>query len=534
MNENSLKNLEKGKNTQFKTGEEAARNGSKGGKASQEARRRKKTAAELAAYMLESALTDGGKNVVKKLVPGMADDDLTLAAAMVAGQAQAAIKGNTSAYIALTEQAERVKAEKEAAEKSNAVYHMDLEQIPDNFHRLVRDIRRHDHQQYIIHGGRGSMKSSTVAMQIIELLLNHKDLHAVVLRQVQSTVKDSVYSKLMWAISKQGLESKFKSTKNPMEIKFLPTGQTIYFRGADDPGKLKSIAPEFGYIGIFWFEELDQFGGAEAVRKVEQSVIRGGDTAWIFKTFNPPISRNNWANKYAEEPADFKLIHRSAYTDLGVEQEWLGEAFIQEAEHLKQTNPNAYAHEYGGEPIGIGAEIFPYLEIRTITDEEIAEQERIYQGQDWGWSPDPKAFVRLSYSHSLERIMLIDELGGTCIRTRDFANMIKEKGYDDYEIRCGVDEKEHITDFRDAGLPAREAIVTPGSVRRTHEWLQCRKIVIDPARTPKAYKEFSEYEHDVDMKTGEVIDGYPDRNNHYIDAVRYATSPLSMRRGESA
>lgn len=514
--------------------EEAAKNGRKGGKASGEARRRKKTAAELAALMLEQALTDGGKKVVKKLVPSMDDDDLTLAAAMVAGQAQAAIKGNTSAYIALTEQAEAVKAKKEAEAKRRETYHMDMDQIPDNFHRLFRDVRAHKHQQYIMHGGRGSMKSSTAAMMIVELLQNHHDIHAVVMRQVQNTIKDSVFSKIKWAIAKQGLENKFKATMNPMEITLLSTGQKIYFRGADDPGKLKSIAPEFGYIGILWFEELDQFGGEEAVRKIEQSVIRGGDTAWIFKTFNPPISRTNWANKYAEEPADFKLVHRSAYTDLGMETEWLGEAFVQEAEHLKQTNPKAYAHEYGGEPIGIGAEIFPFLEIRTITDEEISRQERIYQGQDWGWSPDPKAFVRLSYSHATETIMLIDEIGGTCIRTKDFAKKIMDKGYSDYEIRCGVDEPEHINDYRDAGLMARAAIVTPGSVRRTHEWLQCRKIIIDPTRTPNAYKEFTEYEHDVDPKTGEVIDGYPDRNNHYIDAVRYATSPLSMRRGNSA
>ena len=378
------------------------------------------------------------------------------------------------------------------------------------------------------------MKSSTAAMTIIELIKNNRGVHAVVMRQVKETLKDSVFAKLQWAISKQGLTEEFKITKSPMEITLISTGQKIYFRGADDPGKIKSISPEFGYIGILWFEELDQFGGEEAVRKIEQSVIRGGDRAWIFKTFNPPISRNNWANKFANEPAGFKLVHRSSYTDLGMESEWLGAAFIQEAEHLRDTNPDAYKHEYLGEPIGIGAEIFPFLEIRTITDEEIARQERIYQGQDWGWSPDPKAFIRLSYSHSTETIMLIDEDGGTCIRTQDMAKRIIDRGYNDYEIRCGVDEPEHINDYRDAGLPAREAIVTPGSVRRTHEWLQCRKIVIDPARTPRAYKEFSEYEHDVDVKSGEVIDGYPDRNNHWIDAVRYATSPLSMRRGESA
>jgi phage terminase large subunit len=206
---------------------------------------------------------------------------------------------------------------------------------------------------------------------------------------------------------------------------------------------------------------------------------------------------------------------------------------LEEAEHLKKVNPDAYAHEYLGQPIGLGTEIFKKLEIRTITDEEISRQERIYQGQDWGWEPDPKAFIRCSYNHSTETIMILDEMGGTCIRTRDMAQMIIDKGYHDFEIRCGVDEMEHINDFKDMGLPARPAIVTPGSVRRTHEWLQCRKIVIDPARTPRAYKEFTQYEHDTD-KNGEVIDGYPDHDNHWIDALRYATSPLSMRRGNSA
>ena len=514
--------------------EEAAKNGHKGGIASGKARRQKKTIAELAEKMLNSPMTGKAKVAIKKDFVDLEDEDLTMAVALVHGQFKAAMKGNTAAYLALNEQAEQVRVRKEAEAKRRDVYHFDLEQVPDNFHRLIRDIRRGEHQQYVMHGGRGSMKSSTAAMEIIELIKNNRDVHAVVMRQVKDTLKDSVFAKLQWAITKQGLDGEFKVTKSPMEITYIPTGQKIYFRGADDPGKIKSIAPEFGYIGILWFEELDQFGGEEAVRKIEQSVIRGGDKAWIFKTFNPPISRNNWANKYADEPADFKLVHTSKYTDLGVEKEWLGDAFIQEAEHLKQTNPTAYAHEYGGEAVGLGTEIFPFLEVREISDEEIAQQERIYQGQDWGWSPDPKAFIRLSYNHNTETILLIDEMGGTCIRTRDMAQMILDKGYDDFEILCGVDEQEHINDFRDMGLPARRAIVTPGSVRRTHEWLQCRKIVVDPARTPRAYKELSSYEHDVDKKTGEVIDGYPDRDNHWIDAIRYSTSRISMGRGEPA
>ena len=60
------------------------------------------------------------------------------------------------------------------------------------------------------------------------------------------------------------------------------------------------------------------------------------------------------------------------------------------------------------------------------------------------------------------------------------------------------------------------------------KWLQARKIVIDRERTPKAYEEFSSYEYEQ-TKAGEWISGYPDRNNHTIDAVRYALERVSSK-----
>ena len=81
-----------------------------------------------------------------------------------------------------------------------------------------------------------------------------------------------------------------------MEITYIPTGQKIYFRGGDDPGNIKSIKTAFGYIGILWFEELDQFYGAESVRKIEQS-IRGGDKVYFFKSWNPPRTTASWVSK---------------------------------------------------------------------------------------------------------------------------------------------------------------------------------------------------------------------------------------------
>ena len=276
---------------------------------------------------------------------------------------------------------------------------------------------------------------------------------------------------------------------------------------------------------------MDEFAGIEEIRTVQQSVLRGGSKFVVFKSFNPPISRSNWANVYVNDPRADSFRHKSDYTSVPVE--WLGEQFVSDAEHLKATNEKAYRHEYLGEPVGLGTNIFDMLEIREITDEEISRMERIYQGQDWGWYPDPKAFIRAAYNHNTETIYLLDELGGCKIRNSEMARQIQEKGYDDYSICCGADEQESIVDFRDAGLPARQANVGPGSVKYTFEWLQCRTMVIDPARTPRAYKEIIEYEHEVDSN-GEVIADYPDHNNHWIDALRYATSPLSMRRGNSA
>lgn len=403
--------------------------------------------------------------------------------------------------------------------------------ISPAFYPVHWDILDGKHTYYDLYGGRGSTKSSFISVEIVLGMVEDPQANAVVFRKYGVTLRESVFEQIQWAIDELGMTDYWTSSVSPMQYVYKSTGQKIIFRGLDKAKKTKSIKTSRGYFKYLWFEELDEYAGAEEIRTVQQSVLRGGSKFVVFKSFNPPISRSNWANVYVNEPREDSFRHKSDYTSVPVE--WLGEQFINDAEHLKATNEKAYRHEYLGEPVGLGTNIFDMLEIREITDEEISRMGRIYQGQDWGWYPDPKAFVRAAYNHNTETIYLLGELGGCKIRNSEMARQIKEKGYDDYEIRCGADEQESIVDFRDAGLPARQANVGPGSVKYTFEWLQCRTIVIDPARTPRAYKEIIEYEHEVDSN-GEVIADYPDHNNHYIDALRYATSPLSMRRGNSA
>lgn len=407
--------------------------------------------------------------------------------------------------------------------------------IAPAFYGIHWDILDGKHTYYDLYGGRGSTKSSFIGTEIpLGMMMDAENgIHsnAVIFRKVGNTLRESVFEQIAWGIDALGANDLWVSSVSPMQYVYKPTGQKIIFRGLDKAKKTKSIKTSRGYFKYLWFEELDEFAGIEEIRTVQQSVLRGGSKFVVFKSFNPPISRSNWANVYVNEPREDSYRHKSDYTS--VPEEWLGQQFIDDAEHLKATNPRAYEHEYMGNPVGLGTNIFDMLDVRPITDEEISRMERIYQGQDWGWYPDPKAFIRVAYIHNTETIYLLDELGGCKIRNSKMAEDIKEKGYDDYAICCGADEQESIVDFRDAGLPARQANVGPGSVKYTFEWLQCRTIVIDPSRTPRAYKEIIEYEHEVDSN-GEVIADYPDHNNHWIDALRYATSPLSMRRGNSA
>ena len=435
----------------------------------------------------------------------------------------------------LIKEQEEEKRRLEESARNAGIYHMDLDIIADNFHPVIRDIRNGKHSEYDFPGGRGSTKSSAISCTVIELIKNNPTMHALVMRKVGNTIKDSIYAQIKWAIQKMGLEDEFRCKTSPIEITYKPTGQKIYFRGADDPLKIKSIKPEFGYIGIVWFEELDQFAGPEEIRNIEQSAIRGGDVAFKLKSFNPPKSKNNWANEYIEKAETENpevVVHRSTFLD--VPSEWLGQRFIDDAEHLKEVNPKAYDNEYMGNANGTGGNVFEYIEKRTITDEEIATFDRIYQGVDWGWYPDAYAFVRAYYDSTHEKIYLLDENYVHKTSNEITAEWIREKGYDDYVVTCDSNENKSVSDYRDMGIPAREAIKGPGSVEYGFKWLQRRTIVIDKSRTPNAYDEFTKYEYDRD-KDGNIISGYPEgQEDHTIAAVRYAFESLFNRRGNSA
>ena len=402
------------------------------------------------------------------------------------------------------------------------------EKIGSAFYDVARDVFMHGHTHYDFSGGRGSLKSSTVSVLVPLLLIKNPGTHALVLRKVANTIRDSVYAQYIWAIGELGMAAYWEAKVSPMELIYKPTGQKIMFRGADDPMKIKSIKVPFGYIAVTHFEEKDQFAGRAEIRTILQSTMRGGSKYWNFESYNPPISRDNWANKDSLEERTDRLCHKSTY--LQAPPEWLGEQFLAEAEHLKATDERAYQHEYLGIPVGTGGNVFDNLELREITDEEMSHFDHIYQGVDYGWFPDPFAFIRLHYDRARETIYLMDEIYQNKLTNEASGNIIIQRGYKDAYITCDSAEPKSVADYRAMGLPAKSAVKGPGSVDYGMKWLQRRKIVIDRRRTPNAYNEFVNYEYERN-KDGDIISGYPDANNHLIDATRYALERISRQMG---
>lgn len=359
---------------------------------------------------------------------------------------------------------------------------------------------------------------------------NNKMTSAVAFRRYKENLHDSVFEQLVWAIDKLGVSHLWKETTSPLRLTYIPTGQVILFRGADKVKKSKSIKVAKGYIKYLWFEELDEFEGSEKIRSIQQSVVRGGAKFTVFYSYNPPKSQRNWVNDPVEFSAPEMLNHHSTY--LTVPSEWLGEQFILSAKHLKEVKPEAYNHEYLGEVTGTGAEVFKNLIARTITNDEIEQFDHIKRGLDWGYAADPFDYAVCNYDKTRKRLYIFYEIQIVGLSNYKSAKFVKAENKENKEVIADSAEPKSIGDYKEYGVRIRGAKKGPDSVDYGVKWLseELEEIIIDPDRCPNTWREFYGYELARDAN-GNFKAGYPDKDNHSIDAVRYALEDDMTRSG---
>lgn len=395
------------------------------------------------------------------------------------------------------------------------------ELIAPSFYDLHKSLKNGQDNEYWVKGGRGSTKSSFISIEIILGLLMDPEANAVVMRRYQNELRDTVYGQMVWAINKMNLLSDFACQVSPMQMVYKPTGQKVVFKGADDPKKTKSINLGRGYIKYAWFEEVDQYGSHEEVRAHLQSYFRGTQKQQVsLFSYNPPKSSRSWVNREVKLEKAGRVVHHSDYTTVPVD--WLGDRFIMEADHLKATNETAYRHEYLGEEVGTGLEVFTNVEVRRIPGEEIARFDHIRQGLDFGYAVDPMCFLRMHYTAKKRELYIFGEISGIGISNRQFVNRLPADYRSDLITADSAEPKSIDELRREYSLKITGAKKGPGSVEHGVKWLSdLHKIVIDPNRCPLAAREFVNYALETNRQ-GDIISKYPDRDNHSIDTTRYA------------
>lgn len=396
------------------------------------------------------------------------------------------------------------------------------ELIAPSFYEIHQDLKEKKHTHYWLKGGRGSTKSSFISIEIVLGMMKDRNANAVVLRKVGQTLQGSVYEQLQWAVQVLGVEAFWQSKINPLEMKYTAEGKEnkIVFRGADKPKKIKSTKFRKGYCKYVWYEEVDEFGGMEEIRNINQSLLRGGEDFCVFYSYNPPKSQRNWVNEEILQQREDRLVHHSTY--LTVPKQWLGEPFFIEAEHLQKVKPDSYRHEYLGEVIGTGGEVFTNITIREITEEEMIRFDHIARGIDWGYAADPFHYTVNHYDKTRKRLYIFYEIQKLNLSNKKAAEMIKAENKNNAMIVCDSAEPKSIAEMYEYGLKVMGAKKGADSVDYGIKWLQdLEEIVIDPKRCPNTAREFMEYEIERDGN-GNLKGKFPDKNNHSIDAVRYS------------
>ena len=401
------------------------------------------------------------------------------------------------------------------------------ELLAAKFYDVWRASKSKDILNVVCSGGRGSGKSSNVAHIITQLLMRYP-VNAVGIRKIDNTLEQSIYEQMKWAISEQQVTHLFKFNKSPLRITYLPRGNYMVFRGAQYPERIKSLKDSRFPFAIAWVEELAEFRTEEEVTTITNSLLRGeldeGLQYKFFFTYNPPKRKQSWVNKkYGTQfVSGNTFVHHSTYLD----NPFISKEFIKEAEETKKKNEMKYRWEYLGEAIGSGITPFNNLQFREITDEEVANFDNIRNANDFGYATDPNAFVRIHYDKKKNGIYIFDELYKHQLSNRKLAEWLKEKGYDNDVIFADSAEPKSIAELKnDFGISKIKGVKKgPDSVEFGERWLDDLDFIcIDPKRTPKTAFEFENIDYQTDR------DGNPkprliDKDNHSIDAVRYAMS----------
>lgn len=358
-----------------------------------------------------------------------------------------------------------------------------------------------------VHGGRGSGKSHFFAEYIIERCLIEKT-NIVCIREVQKSLSQSVKKLLESKIEDLGVQKFFEVQESQIKC---TNGGLIIFQGMQNhtADSIKSLEG----FNIAWVEEAQSL--SQRSLDLLRPTIRAPDSELLF-SWNPsqPTDPIDLLLRGDKLPKD-AIVVQANYLD----NPWLPNVLLDEMNFDRERDHDKYLHVWLGEYNNKS-------ESRVYKNWVVEEFDRpagtIYRlGADWGFANDPTALIRCSID---ENRLYIDYeavmVGCEIVNTPDLFRRIPES--DKWFITADSSRPETISHMMNNGFnKINGSVKGAGSVADGVEFLKSFDIVVHP-RCHETIRELTTYSYKTDPLTDRILPILEDKNNHIMDALRYA------------
>jgi phage terminase large subunit len=369
------------------------------------------------------------------------------------------------------------------------------------------------------YGGRGSGKSHFFAERLIEECIADSSTRAVCVREVQKSLDQSVKQLLEDKIRELGVQDCFEVLDTEIHV-LNDDGERdglIIFQGMQNhtADSIKSLE---GYR-IAWVEEAQSLS-KRSIDLLTPTLRVTGAEIWF-----------SWNPRKESDPVDRFMRDEESGADPDIicvpvnyhDNPWFWQtALASDMERDKRRDPDKYAHVWlGGYDRHSEARVFKNWRVEEF-DTPADATHRF--GADWGYAVDPTVLVR---GHIIGRTLYIDQeayaVGCEIDATPALFDSIE--GARKWTIRADSSRPETISYMQRKGFKIIPATKGPGSVEDGIEFLKTYDIVVHP-RCKHAADELALYSWKQDPLTNEILPVLEDKNNHVIDALRYACEGL--------
>lgn len=361
------------------------------------------------------------------------------------------------------------------------------------------------------YGGRGSGKSHFFAELLVERAILQPGLRAACVREVQKSLKNSVKLLVEDKIRKLGVQSHFEILE--AEIR-TPGGGIIMFQGMQNhtADSIKSLEG----FDVAWVEEAQSLS-QRSLDLLRPTIRKPGSELWFSWNPNKPT-----------DPVDVLLRGDNPPVDsVVIEVNYDGNPFLpaelkSDLEDDRRRDPDKFMHVWrGAYSLNSEARVFRNWKVEEFNTPVDAVHRF---GADWGFAVDPTVLVRC---HIDGRKLYVDQeawqVGCEIDKTPAMFDAIP--GSRKFLIRADSARPETVSYMKRQGFRITAAIKGQGSVEDGVEFLRSFDIIVHP-RCVKVAEELTLYAYKVDDHTGDILPVLEDKNNHTIDALRYALEEL--------